>query len=258
VRGLPAPERWGRWTREIDARATSGQTVLSGADGRPLLVLDRAGRGRVAQLWSDQPWLWARGYDGGGPHGELLRRLAHWLMQEPELEEERLTMKATPEGLRVERSTLNDSADPVEVIAPSGARVQQSLAQDAPGLWRATIPTHETGLYEARADGLRAFAAVGPLNPKEAASVSATEDIVKPVVEATGGGVDLIGERGANLPEIRRVDRGAGARGPGWIGIKRNGAYVVRASASAPLGEGWAWAAAGLILLMLGWRREAG
>ncbi len=82
---------------------------------RPLLVLDRAGHGRVAQLWSDQAWLWARGYDGGGPHGELLRRLAHWLMQEPELEDERLTLEASAQGLEIERSTLGRGADAVEV-----------------------------------------------------------------------------------------------------------------------------------------------
>ena len=123
VRGLPTPERWGRWTRQIEAQASGGQTVLQGAGGRPLLVLDRAGAGRVAQFWSDQPWLWARGYDGGGPHGELLRRLAHWLMQEPELEDERLSLEPDRSGLEIERSTLNAAAEPVEIIAPSAQRI---------------------------------------------------------------------------------------------------------------------------------------
>lgn len=257
VRGLPAPERWGRWTMQVEAEATSGQSVLAGADGRPLLVLDRAGQGRVAQLWSDQPWLWARGYDGGGPHGELLRRLAHWLMQEPELEEERLSLDPTQRGLEIERSTLGAAQEPVELIAPSGARSTAMLGETAPGLYRGEAPAPEQGLWEARSGNLRAFAAVGPLNPREAAALAAQPEILRPFAHATGGSVALTGEDGRRLPEVRRIDRGARAGGDGWIGIERNGAYVVRAATAAPLGPGWVWALIGVALLLLGWRREA-
>jgi hypothetical protein len=256
VRGLPTPERWGRWTRQIGADASGGSVVLSGANNAPLLVLDRAGQGRVAQLWSDQPWLWARGYDGGGPHGELLRRLAHWLMQEPELEEERLTMDAGPRGLEIERATLAASAGEVEIIAPSGARETISLDEAGSGLWRGAFAANEQGLYEARSGDLRAYAAVGPLNPREAAALNADPEILRPFANATGGSVVRTGEDGTRLPEVRRVERGQRASGAGWIGIERNGAYVVRAARATPLGPGWAWAFAGAALLMWGWRRE--
>ncbi len=257
VRGLPSPERWGRWTRQIDARASGGQTLLQGADGRPLLVLDRAGQGRVAQFWSDQPWLWARGYDGGGPHGELLRRLAHWLMQEPELEDERLSLDPGARGLEVERSTLGAAPGAVELMAPSGARSSIALAEIAPGLWRGESQTTEQGLYEARSGELRAFAAVGPLNPREAAALAADPEILRPFAEATGGSVVMTGEDGRRLPQVRRIERGARASGGDWIGLERNGAYVVRAAVASPLGPGWAWAALGVLLLMWGWRRES-
>lgn len=257
TRGLPDPSSWGRWTRQIDARASAGQTILSGVGGRPLLVLGRAGQGRVAQLWSDQAWLWSRGYDGGGPHAELLRRLAHWLMQEPELEDERLTLRATAEGVTAERATLGNAPNSVEIIDPKGERRSASFAEIAPGLYRATIATTEQGLYEARQGNLRAFAAVGPLNPKEAAAVDATGDILKPVADATGGAVVLTGERAERLPEVRRTEKGARAHGAGWIGLERKGAYTVRASAAEPLGPGIAWAIAGLLLLLFSWRREA-
>ena len=257
VRGLPNPERWGRWTRQIDARASGGQTVLQGADSRPLLVLDRAGDGRVAQLWSDQVWLWARGYDGGGPYGELLRRLAHWLMQEPELEDERLTLDPSPQGLSIVRSTLGDAPGPVEIIAPSGARAQSPLEENAPGLYRGNALAEEQGLYEARSGNLRAFAAVGPLNPREAAALAANPEILRPYAQASGGSVVLTGEDGQRLPEVRRINRGERASGGDWIGIERNGAYVVRAAAASPLGPGWLWALIGVALLLWGWRRES-
>ena len=80
---------------------------MEGPDGRPLLVLDREGEGRVALLASDQAWLWGRGYEGGGPQLELLRRLAHWLMKEPELEEEALSATAEGQTLTITRRSLS-------------------------------------------------------------------------------------------------------------------------------------------------------
>jgi hypothetical protein len=98
---------------------------------------------------------------------------------------------------------------------------------------------------------------VGPLNPREAAALAATGEILRPFAQATGGSVFMTGEDGRRLPEVRRVDRGANAGGGDWIGIERNGAYVVRAAQATPLGPGWAWSIAGVALLMLGWRRES-
>lgn len=256
VRGLPSPQQWGPWTRQVEARASGGQTLLSGAGGRPLLVIGRAGRGRVAQLWSDQAWLWARGYEGGGPHGELLRRLSHWLMQEPELEDERLALEASEDGLAIEQDTLGQAPGSVTVISPSGQTTQAALTEAAPGVYRGAFATNEQGLFEARSGNLRAFAARGPLNPREASALDATRDLVEPIVEASGGGIIMTGEGGSRLPQVRRVDGGRMA-GDNWIGLRRNESYVVRAAQSEPLGPGWAWAFAGLALLMLGWRREA-
>jgi hypothetical protein len=262
LRGLPNPNAWGEWTREVDARAAGGTTILSGANGAPLLVLDRAGKGRVAQLWSDQSWLWARGHDGGGPHGELFRRLAHWLMQEPDLEDERLRLTPSPTGLIVERDTLSDAPGEVQITGPNNTIYIAALHATEPGVWRGAIETSEQGLYEARAQTgdhgeLRAYAALGPLNPREAAALNADPAILQPLARITGGGDIVTGEQAQNLPQIRRVDRGQNMQGGDWIGLRRNNASVVRAAAASPLAPGWLWAALGVALLMLAWRREA-
>ncbi|MGZ5961495.1 MAG: hypothetical protein ACXWLE_10455, partial [Rhizomicrobium sp.] len=101
-----SPPTWGRWFRIIGATKVSGETVMSGPNDRPLLVLDNVKQGRVAELLSDHAWLWARGFEGGGPQAELLRRLAHWLMKEPELEEERLSATIADGTITVERRTM--------------------------------------------------------------------------------------------------------------------------------------------------------
>lgn len=256
VRGLPNPQSWGRWTRLVAADAERGETLLSGAGGRPLLTVAEEGEGRVAAFWSDQPWLWARGYDGGGPHGELLRRLIHWLMGEPELEAERLTLAAEGQSLMVSRSSLAAAPDPVTVIAPGGEQTALALAPDGPGAWTASFPAAGLGLYEARSGALRAFAALGPLNPREIAALNATPDLVAPLAQGSGGGVILTGEAGNRLPELRRIEGGGRLSGEGWIGLRRNEAYTVRAATATPLGPAWAWALLGAVLFMAGWRRE--
>lgn len=255
LRGLGDPAAWGKWNRSVGAQASGGETLLT-ANGSPLLVLDHAGKGRVAQLWSDQIWLWARGYDGGGPHAALLRRLAHWLMQEPELEEERLNLHPDRGMLTVERATLQDQPAPVLLHAPNGTSTTVPLVRSSPGVWRGQAEIGAPGLYEAVSGQLRAFAAVGPLNPKEDSNLQATDAALRPLAEASGGAVFFTGESGEASPYVRRVSKTEQAHGSDWLGLRRNGAYSVRSSAAEPLGPGWAWACAGVALLMLAWLRE--
>ena len=181
------PPHWGRFFRLIGVDKPQGNVVMDGADKKPLLVLNRVDKGRVALLLSDNTWLWARGYEGGGPHVDLLRRLAHWLMKEPDLEEEALRAKARAGELTIERQTMADTTGPVTVRKPSGAVETVNLTAAEPGLWRATIPADEIGLYRLDQGDKHAFANVGPANPKEFADAISTPDKLKPLVEATHG-----------------------------------------------------------------------
>lgn len=255
LRGLPDPQHWGRWDRLILSSAGGGATILTG-NGDPLLVLDRAGKGRVAQFWSDQIWYWARGHDGGGPHADLLRRLAHWLMQEPELEEERLTLRASADGLIAQRATLSDGPERVEIRGPDGTNASVAMKSVHPGLWEGMAPLTAPGIYEARSGPHRAFAAIGPLNPKEAARLEASDALLRPVSQQSGGGVFFLGEDGKTLPQIRRATPNERAQGAGWLGVRKNNSYAIRTSQAEPLGPAWAWALLGLAMLMWAWRRE--
>jgi hypothetical protein len=253
VRGLPNPERWGRWTQQIDARASSGQTVLQGANGRPLLVLDRAGQGRVAQLWSDQPWLWARGFEGDGPQAELLRRLAHWLMKEPELEAESLSAAIVDGQIRITRHTMADTAPPVTLTMPSGKRIALPLTRTEPGVWRAAAKADELGLYRLTDGKLSTVTAAGPLNPKEVADMRATDNVLAPLAGASGGSVHWLSD---GLPGVRRVGAADDAAGSNWIGLRRNGAYRVTQLEQQPLLPQWAALVLILGSLLLAWRLE--
>jgi hypothetical protein len=251
--GDNVPASWGRWFRLIGAVPVSGQTVMSGPGNKPLLVLDNVKKGRVAELLSDQPWLWARGFEGGGPQAELLRRLAHWLMKEPELEAESLSAAVTDGEIVVTRHSMAPSVAPVTLTMPSGKTVTLSLEKAGPGIWRAAVKVSELGLYRLGDGKLSTVTAAGPLNPKEVADMRATEDILKPDAQAHGGGVHWLAD---GIPAVRRVVPGQSASGSDWIGLRRNGAYRVTSLTQQPLLP--AWAALLLIVgsLLLAWRME--
>jgi len=227
--------------------------VMAGDAGRPLLVLDRVGKGRVAELMSDQTWLWARGFEGGGPQAELLRRLAHWLMKEPELESENLSAAIIGDNIRITRRTMAPQTPAVTLTMPSGKTMTLPLARAEPGLWRADAKAGELGLYRATDGILSAVTAAGPLNPKEVADMRATDEVLKPDAEASGGSVHWLED---GVPEIRRIGVGDAASGDRWIGLRSNGAYRVTALEQEKLLPQWLALLLIVGALLLAWRLE--
>ncbi|HWV97686.1 MAG TPA: hypothetical protein VN130_11125 [Xanthobacteraceae bacterium] len=241
------PPHWSRFFRTVDTRNVSVPPLMTGADGKPLLLLSRYGEGRVALLLSDHIWLWARGYEGGGPHLDLLRRMSHWLMKEPELDEEALRMQVRGKELIVQRQTMADSVAPVTVTAPSGASRQLTLKAGEPGLWTASIDANELGLWQAADGTLKALVNVGPVNPKEFSEVTSTTETLRPLSQATGGDSRRIAENsGITLPRIVPVRSSSVYRGDGWLGVRMRDASVVRGVGVLPMFAG----VMGLLLLL--------
>lgn len=257
--GGPTPT-WGRWLRLSPVAPVPGATtLLSGAEDRPLLLLSRRGKGRVGLLTSDQIWLWARGFDGGGPHGPLLRRLAHWLMKEPDLEEEALRLTGDGRTLTVERRTLADAAAPVTVTDPTGVERRLDLAAAAPGVWRATLPADTQGLWRASDGRFTALAHVGPADPLEFAAMRSTEEILAPLARATGGSVRRLLEGASTTPRVPEVavrDGGRDFSGPNRIELRASRATVSTGAHTTALAAGLAAAALLIALLAAVWWRE--
>jgi hypothetical protein len=253
--GDPAKEpQWGRWFRNVEAVPKHGVTVMSGAENQPLLVLDRVGEGRVAQLLSDQMWLWTRGFEGGGPQAELLRRLAYWLMKEPDLEENDLRAAVEGNRLVITRRSLEPDDRPVQVTGPGGAMQEVTLIPEGGGRSTATLTVKESGLYRVTSGQRTALAAAGALNPIELSDVRTTADKLAPVVQATGGGTFWVGP--GPLPDVRRVAPERAAAGRNWLGLRANGDYVVTGLSEIPLLPALAALLLALATLIAAWRRE--
>ncbi len=249
-----AEPSWGRWLRQVDVEPRAGDVLMSGFAGRPLLILDRVGKGRVAQLLSDQAWLWARGFEGGGPQGPLLRRLVHWLMQEPELEEEALVARAEGDSIVVERLSLAPEPVVIEVESPSGERTRYELTPDDRGIARLRIPGPEPGLYRIQDGERTVFAAARPVAEVELRDPVRSAEPLRPLVEASGGTVVDLAQSG--VPELRLVGSDRRTFGRGWIGVRDRERAVVEGATRIPLLPPPLALALALGLLGFAWWRE--
>ena len=244
---------WGRWLRQIDVEAVSGQTVMEGIDGRPLLLLDRIGEGRISLIASDHAWLWSRGYEGGGPQLELLRRLAHWMMGEPELEEEALTAIGEGGTLTLRRRTLSDSAEDITVTRPDGSQITVRLAEVSPGRWEAELDAPDIGLYRLSDGETETVVALGPAAPREFERTIASGDLLADVVSETRGGIMRLEE---GFPDVRRARVGRPAAGRGWIAITPREAYLTADVRITPFLPAWIFLLIAAALTIGAWLYE--
>jgi hypothetical protein len=247
---LPGQDQpWGRWVRQVEVIEQSGQTVMTGNGGAPLLILDRVGEGRVALLASDHAWLWDRGHEGGGPQLEMLRRLAHWMMGEPELEEEALVAETDGQTIRVTRRTLADTVGQLNVTAPDGSESTVLLEEVMPGRFAVEITAAEQGLYRLVEGDFETVIALGPAAPREFEQTIASDHLLAPL----SGAVLRLQD---GMPDLRRVAEGRNAAGRGWIGLTTRQAYVTTDVKVTPLIAGWLFMLLILALSVAGWLRE--
>jgi hypothetical protein len=251
------PPHWSQWFRVVDTKRTTGTNVMQGPDGKPLLVLAREGEGRVALLLSDQIWLWARGYEGGGPHLDLLRRLSHWLMKQPDLEEEALRLIVQGRDITVQRQTMTDSVSDVTLTSPTGTARTLNLRPVEPGVWRSSVTANELGLWRATDGKLTALANVGPANPREFAEVTSTTEVLRALTSSTGGDARRLADgNNLNVPRVVPIRTSTTFKGEDWIGLKMRDVSVVRGIGVLPIFAGLI----GLLLLVgslaATWARE--
>lgn len=204
---------WGRWMRQIAVGDTSKSTVvMNGADNRPLMLLSHIGKGRVGMLLSDEGWLWARGFEGGGPYAALYRRMAHWLMKEPDLEEEALTASSNGNNLTIRRQTMADKPEIVTVTSPSGKKQTVTLEKQQEGVFVANLPTNEVGLFKITNGDKLALAHIGPMNSPEYAELISTDEKLTPIVFSSGGHITRLHAKASekiSMPGITPIDNSA-------------------------------------------------
>lgn len=246
---------WGQWMRMVDLSSKSGDVLMNGAQDRPLLILDRVRKGRVAQIASDHIWLWSRGYDKGGPHAELLRRTVHWLMKEPELDERALNVLIHQDTIILRKHIYKKESEKIVMQAPDGARAEFMLAPTREMWLEHRIKADQLGIYAFEDEaGERRYAIIGDLNPPELFSVKTTEEKLAPVMSASQGGAVWLDD--TPEPRVQFLSNSSRYAGNNWVGLRRNSGYAVTGVRDIALMPEWASLFILLCLLIFAWWRE--
>jgi hypothetical protein len=246
---------WGPWQRQIGLSSTNGDILMTGLNQQPLLILNRTEEGRVAQLASDHIWLWHRGHDGGGPHAELLRRIVHWLMQEPELDEKALAVKTSGQTISLKANSLHDSAPRITATRPDGSPLPLRMNKTSNGIYELDIKADQNGIWAfENATGQITYALVGGGQTEEFKSVLSTDQKLLPFIRSSGGSVIRL----ENTPEplVRQSENTNNLSGQTWLGLRKNSAYTITGTQLQSLTPPLLALIFALTLLLLMWWRE--
>jgi uncharacterized membrane protein len=188
--GLFTGENWAEWLRQIDVTSNpaSGEKVLmSGIDDRPLLLIGEKDNGRIIHLTSDQIWLWARQYQQGGPYIDLMRKMIHWLLKEPSLEEGQIELSLDQDEIAVARY-INPAGETLKYTDPDGIEKPLPLKQGRDKIFHARIDASKQGLYSFSAGKNTAYIIAGAYDTLEQTNLIRSTEIIQPALSQTGGG----------------------------------------------------------------------
>lgn len=246
-------KNWGHWMRQVDLSTGAGDVLMTGFNDKPLLILNRINQGRVAMLASDQVWLWARGYDGGGPYAEMLRRIIHWLLKEPELDERAIDLQVTSNTIKISKQNIdNKQSESIAITLPDKNVVTAEMKDDAKGRLTYTLKIDQLGIYAVEdIFGTRKFALIGDINPPELQNVVTTDQTMKPLVQNSGGGILWLSD--VLEPKIRMVNPASHMAGNNWIGLRRNNDYVVTGVKTIAFIPTWLSLLFGIFILIACW-----
>lgn len=252
-------QAWGPWLRQIETTTSSGGDVLmQGYKNAPLLILKHTGQGRVAQLTSDQIWLWSRGYKGGGPYAQLIRNTAHWLMKEPALDETRLDVRVDGDTLHLSRKSLQDDFVTVTVTPPDGEPETIRLQRkENTGDLVATYNASRQGIYTISDGTITQFAIKGQMNTPEQKDIITTAEKMQPINDATGGSIVWLSE--TPNPAIALLSKRQRYGDKDRIGLRNNQAYNVTGIEQKPLFPRWIYLLVlGLSVIFMWWNEGRG
>lgn len=180
-------EKWANWLRQIRVKANPDDKILmDGVDGAPLILIGDEEKGRIIHLTSDQIWLWARGYKQGGPYIDLMRKMIHWLLKEPSLEEGQIELSLAGEYITVTRYINPDDA-PLLYTDPEGTEKPLKLSKTAKRTYTAQVPADKNGLYSFYSGNNRAYIINGAYDTQEQTFMISNAQSMEKIVQQSGG-----------------------------------------------------------------------
>ena len=247
---------WGPWYRMVEGLTISGDVLLEGPENRPLLILNRIGQGRVAQILSDQSWVWSRSENNKGPQADLLRRLVHWLMKEPELEENELSAKVEKDTILITRNSLALNTKPVSLISPSNNKMEIYLDELGNGKQIGKVLSPEQGIWKLSSGISSISIIVGNSNSSEYLDVRTTDLIIKPIVDKNMGSITWLNSQN-NFPNINHLPRSQMKTESKNIQLIKNKKYFIKNLKQTSITPWYILLILSIVLIFLSWYRES-
>ena len=247
---------WGPWYRMVEGLTISGDVLLEGPENRPLLILNRIGQGRVAQILSDQSWVWSRSENNKGPQADLLRRLVHWLMKEPELEENELSAKVEKDTILITRNSLALNSKPVSLISPSNNKMEIYLDELGNGKQIGKVLSPEQGIWKLSSGKSSISIIVGNSNSSEYLDVRTTDLIIKPIVDKNMGSITWLNSQN-NFPNINHMPKSQMKTESKNIQLIKNKKYFIKNLKQTSITPWYILLILSIVLIFLSWYRES-
>ncbi len=247
---------WGPWMRTVILDPVRGDQLMTSVNDWPLLLLDRVGKGRVAQISSDHIWMWSRGYKNGGPHAELLRRIVHWLMKEPELDERALDITIHKSDITVRKQNHKKvSEESLAITLPSGEYIAAKLKDNGQSSLEYKHHADQLGIYSFEdINKERKFAVIGEVNPPELRGIKTTAEKLMPLVKKSKGTTIWLDK--APKPKVKASKNSRHYGGSNWLSFKLNNDHTVTSVKGISILPKWAMMIMLISALLLLWFRE--
>ena len=249
--------QWGPWYRMVEGITVNGDVLLEGPERRPLLVLNRIGQGRVAQILSDQSWVWTKSNLNKGPQADLLRRLVHWLMKEPDLEENELSAKFENNSLFITRNSLIPDEKPIIVINPKNQQSILELQDLGNGKQIAQILEPISGIWKLQSGNSTVSIIIGNYNSTEYLDVRATELKIDKLIEINSGSINWINEKNNNFIPLINYKTKKQLKNNNNINLHKNEQFYIKSIDQIPLSPWYFTLILSILLLFISWYKEA-
>ncbi len=210
--------KWGKWFSFIKANKISGQTLMS-ANKYPLLIINEVSQGRVAQILSDQSWVWNKDRENKGPLVELLRNTIHWLLKTPELQENYLNVIKNNNFITLNLNSLNEGDTSAIITSPSGENLFVLMKDNKNGSLFGKFESTEYGKFNIKVNDIEKDFFIGITDSKELEKVSSSSFLINSFFEKNKQYLYSITWLGDSIPKIVKVFNKNNIAGSNWVGL---------------------------------------
>lgn len=145
-------KNYGSWYEMNDVLIDNKETsvLLKGLKDKPLLSIKKIDKGRISQIYSHNIWIWKNNILNPGPYRELIKNLAHWLMKEPELEEDELKVSIKGKKVFIKKTIFKENDiknSSVFIYGPQNNKEKLILNKKSENTFSNTYEIKKEGIY---------------------------------------------------------------------------------------------------------------